>query len=402
MNETSHNLHRTIETFIQTAQFAALIETCKMALADARERSDTPTEVISIIGLAQGHKYIGKFKEARILVNGALNLARQIHDDELIAKSLIASGDIFLSTTFQSHEAERDYNDAHKIATRLHDVTLMTGALCGLATAYMQMEDNAHTQQYAREAFEMARDAENRYWIGNSLILIGASTAATQPEKAMQAFEDAMTIARQDNFRLMELRLMGRIGHLLCREKRYVDEGQLMLEKALAMAKDFRSVPDEFIAIRRLGRALEENKSPDRAAQYYGNMLDRAQKWGARSYEGVAFFNLAVLAYNRKHFDDAIANFEQALAIARETKNPSQEAQAEQVIGACYFNMSDFNQALDHYMAARSIYDSLDNQVLANLVLQRIIMVYFQRFFVNILRWFGFRSDEGSNTEDSD
>ncbi len=400
MNETSHNLRSTIETFIQTAQFDALIETCKIALTDARERSDKATEVISIIGLAQGQKYIGKFKEARILTDGALDFARQLGDEELIAKALISSGDIFLSVTFQSYEAERDYREALNIATRFNDIDLMSEARCGLSAAYHQMDNNQETLKQAREAFDLARDAGNRYRMASALSFVGASATKSQPEKAMQAFEDAMTIARQDNFRLMELNLTGQIGHLLCREKRYADEGQMMLEKALAMAKDFRSVPHEFTAIYRLGRALEERGSLDLAAQYYGNMLDRAQKWGARSYEGIAFFNLGILAYNRKHFDDAIANFEQSLAIARETKNPFQEAQAEQVIGSCYFKMSDFEQALDHYMAARSIYDSLDNQYMATAVLQRIVIVYFQRFLANIMRWLGFGSGDDSNTED--
>lgn len=402
MNETSHNLHRTIDTFIQTAQFGALIETCKMALADARERTDLSTEIISIIGLAQGHKYIGKFKEARILINGAIQNARQLGDEELTAKALLSSGDIFLSTTFQSHEAERDFDDAHQIAIRIDDTALIAEALCSLARAYHQMGDSTRTQKYARDAFEVARDSDNRYRVGDALGSIAAASVRTQPEKAMQAFDDAMTIARQDNFVLMELDLTGRIGHLLSRQKRYADEGQLMLEKALAMAKDFHSVPHEFTALQRLGRALEEDKSLDRAAQYYGNMLDRAQKWGARSYEGVAFFNLGILAYNRKHFDDAISNLEQALMIANETKNPSQEAQVEQFIGACYFNMGDYNQALDHYMSARSIYDSLDNHVLANSVLQHIVMVYFQRFFANILRWLGIRKENTSDAEDID
>ena len=402
MNETSHNLRSTIETFIQTAQFDALIETCKIALTDARERSDKVTEVISLIGLAQGLKYTGKFKEARILIDGALNFARQPGDEELIARVLIASGDIFLSATFQSHEAERDYREALTIARRFNGLDIMSEAQCGLSATYHQMDNTQETQKHAREAFDLARDASNRYWMASALSYIGAAAAKSQPEKAMQAFEDAMTIARQDNFRLMELNLTGQIGHLLCREKRYADEGQMMLEKALAMAKDFRSVPHEFTAIYRLGRALEERGSLDLAAQYYGNMLDRAQKWAARSYEGVAFFNLGILAYNRKHFDDAIANFEQSLAIARETKNPFQEAQAEQVIGSCYFKMSDYDRALDHYMAARSIYDSLENQFMANSVLQRIVRVYFQRVLANIMRWLGLRNGDDSNTEDID
>lgn len=400
MNETGQTLRDTIDTFTQTAQFDVLIDTCKIALLDARERRDKFTEVISLVGLAQGHKYIGKFKEARILINGALNFANQIGDHELHIMALIASADIALSSSFQVHEAERDYHQALELATFIGDEHFIARIQAGLASVYLQAEDAGRAQKYARDAFETARDCSDRYVMGLSLSLLGTSVSNNQAEKAMQAFEDAITIARQDNFSLMEAGLTGSIGQLLCRQERYVDDGQLMLEKALAMAKDFRSVPHEFTAIYRLGRMLERNNALERAAQYYSMMLERAQEWRARSYEGVSFFSLGILAYNRHHYDDAIANFEQALFIARETNNPFQEAQAEQVIASSYVNLGNLDEALGHYMAARSIYDSLDNRSMANTMLQRIVMLHIQRFFARIMRWIGFDKTDDSHTDD--
>lgn len=397
MNETSQNLCHTIETFIQTAQFDALIDTAKLALTDARTRDDKSTEVICLIGLAEGHKFIGKFKDARLLVDGATTLAHQLQDAELIIRALIASGHIHVSTTFQSHEAERDYRQALNLAHDIDDFRSVANALNGISSALGQMDDTARAQRFARKAFDVARDNGHHYGMGLALCLVGSASMKAKPEKAMQAFEDSMAIAQQDNFSLLELRLMGYIGQLLCREERYADDGQSMLEKMLAMAQDMRSVPDEFTAMYRLGRAFEQRKSLERAAQYYGLMLEKAQKWRTKSYEGLAFFNLGLLAHHRKHYDDAINNLNQAIAIARETKNPYQEAQTEQVLGATYLESKDYDSALDHYMAARSLHDSLDNNYMANQLLQQMIMIYLQRLLNNVLQWIGL----GSNKDDA-
>jgi len=396
MNETSLKLRNTIETFIQTAQFDALIETCKMALGDARERGDKSTEVLSVIGLAQGHKYIGKFKEARVLVDGAVRFAAQIGDNDLQTMALSVRGSLYLMGFFQPYDAEHDWRQALDLAERHQNPDLLADVLLGLAATYQQTNENERSESYARKAFNIARKASNRHLMGVALALIGAATMGNQPEKAMQAYEDALAIAQQDNYRLLELTLTSNIGALLCREKRYAEEGQMMLEKAVALAKDFRSVPHEFTALYRLGRALEKQGALERAAQYYGLMLERAQEWRVRSYEGVGFFNLGILAYHRAHHDDAIANLEQALMIARETKNPFQEAQIEQTLAANYLVMDNFDDSLEHYKAARSLYDALDNRPSANRVAQKILLVYIERLLDNVLRWLGLRQDEAN------
>lgn len=390
MNETSTQLRETIDTFIQTAQFDALLDTCRIALRDARQRSDRPTEIIALIGLAQVHEYIGKFKEARVLIDGALDFATQDSDPELEMMALLVSGSLYVTAAYQPYEAERDYRAALRMADDAGDLRVLAEALNGLAGAYMQMGTPGRAQRYARQGFEVARGINDRYNMGQGLYLVGDAAMHIEPEKALQAFEDAMAIAQQQNYRLLELALVGGIGQLLAAEQRYADDGQRMLEKALSMAKDFRSVPHEFSALRRLGKAYQKQEAYDRAAQYYAVALERAQEWQARTYEGFAFYTLGTLAQFREHYDDAVANYEQALIITRETKNPFQEAQTERALGESYLAMRDFESALDHYMAARTLYDALDSP-LTTLLVQQILRVYLQRVLDQVLRWLGLR-----------
>lgn len=398
MNETSRQLRETIDTFIQTAQFDALLDTCRMALRDARQRGDRATEILALIGLAQVHEYIGKFKEARVLIDGALDFASQTDDAELEAMAVITSGTLFVRAAHQPYEAEQDFRLALRLADDHGNLRLVAEALNGLSRAYLQMGTRTRAQRYARQGFEVARGIGDRYAMGKALYFIGEATLLSEQEKALQAFEDAMAIAQQNNFRLLEVMLVSSIGALLANEDRYADDGQLMLEKGLAMAKDFRSVPHEFAALRQLAITYQRQEAYDRAAQYFGLALERAQEWRARAYEGMAFYALGTLAEKRAHYDDAIANFEQALLITRETKNPFQEAQTERALGECYLAMKDFDAALDHFMAARTLYDALDSATMTNMLFQKIVGVYIQRLVDQLLRLVGLR-DTGDHVQ---
>jgi tetratricopeptide (TPR) repeat protein len=394
MDDKMKQLRATIANLLESAQFELLMNSCKATLAEARKAGDKSAETLALIGLSQAQKFAGKFYEARILADGALELAKMLDDDELGVLALLTSASLHLAANFQSFEAERDYRLALNMAHELGDMVLVADGLAGLASVYMQLGDTQRAGRYAREAISAAQDANYRYGIAIGLSLAGSAAVTSQADKALQAFEDALAIAKEEGFVLVELALIGNIGQLIAEEGRYRDDGIKMLEKSMGMAKEVRSVPHEFTALYRLGRVYETKAELDEAARVYGDMLERAQSWGARSYEGVAFFNLGISAYGRQHHDDAVANFEQALGIARETKNPYQEAQIEQALGAAYSHSHDWDAALSHYMAARSLYDSLDNHAMANSLLQSILLIYVNRLWAKLLSILGFGSKE--------
>jgi tetratricopeptide (TPR) repeat protein len=394
MEKTMTLLRATIENLLESAQFELLMDTCKTALAEARKQGDKPAEVMALIGLSHAQKFAGKFHEARVLINGALDAATLLADNELLLLALLASASLHLTANFQSFEAEHDYRVALNLAHDSGDTVSVADALAGLAAVYMQLGDNHRAGRYAREAISAAQDANYRYGLASGLSLAGAAAVAKQADIALQAFEDSLAIAKEEGFVLLELALIGNIGQLVAEEGRYRDDGIKMLEKSMKMAREVRSVPHEFTALYRLGRLYETKVQLDAAAKVYGDMLERAQAWGARSYEGVAFFNLGISAYGRQHHDDAVANFEQALGIARETKNPYQEAQIEQALGAAYSHVQNWDAALGHYMAARSLYDSLDNSVMANSLLQSIFLIYVNRLWAKLLSMLGLGSQK--------
>lgn len=390
MNKTRKHLRETLENLLQTAQFDSLIETCKAALLDARNRKDKETEALALIGLAQGHKFSGKFKDALLLTDGAITIAQAIANQELLVQATLSRASVHLIGTYQTYEAEQDYRDALGRAYDQDDQAAVSEALAGIAAVLNHRGDVSHAEGFAVEAFRLAREIKQAYWMSNALSVLGSIFGSSrQAEKGLKAFQDAIDIAQRENYRILEVGLMANIGQLLIEQGRYAQEGQQMLEKALHMAQEISSVPDQFMILFRLGRAAEMQAIIEQAAEHYNVMLVRSQEWQTRAYEGLAFFNLGVLAYNRKHFDDALANLEQSLLIARETKNPYQEAQIEQVLAVTYSSLHHWEQALDHYMAARSLYDALDNRQMAGQMMQAILMTYLRRFFDTILKWLG-------------
>jgi tetratricopeptide (TPR) repeat protein len=387
-------LRENIENLLTSAQFELLMKSSKTALAEARKSGDKPNEILALIGLAEAQKYAGKFRDARVLADGALQFAYERADNELIILALLSSASLHLTANFQSYEAEQDYRSALNLAHEIGDMYFIADALAGLAACFMQFGDVHRAGRYAREAVAAAQEVNYRYGLALALSLAGSAAAGVHGDKALQAFEDALEIAKQEGFVLVELGLIGSIGQLVSDEGRYQEDGIKMLEKALARAKELRSVPHEFTAYYRMGRLYEGQSRLDDAARVYGEMLERAQTWGARAYEGVAFFNLGISAYARQHHDDAIANFQHALSIARETKNPYQEAQIEQAMGVAYTVVKDWDSALSHYMAARTLYDALDSRVMANSLLQNIVLIYINRLWERLLRLIGFGAKE--------
>jgi tetratricopeptide (TPR) repeat protein len=234
-------------------------------------------------------------------------------------------------------------------------------------------------------------------------MLLMASTLSTmgsifsqmnQPEKAMQAYEDALQICEEDNIPLLKGRLIGSIGLLMTEDARYVEEGLKKLDQALAMAQQIRCAPDEFTALYFLGVVRRRDGQYDIAQDYYETMLVRAQTWKSRAYEGFSFYELGRLHIYSEAYDEALANFEQALLIQRETMNPFYEAQTEAAIGTTYAMKREYDVALSHYMAARILYDALDDGRRVGEMTRTIVFTYISRFVDGVLRFLGVRGDD--------
>lgn len=401
MNETTMHLRRTLDNLIQTAQFDTLMDTSKMALVDARKHNDKIVEALSLLGLAESHKFIGKFTEALLLTDGALNIAQVLPDEHLKAQTYLIRASIHLMGTYQIHEAETDYREALAIAHDIQDHYTVAQALAGVGAAFNQQRNLPQAEEFAREALRIANELNEPYLIVHTLNILGTIHGNSgRTDEALKVFQKAVEMAQIENFRVLEVALITNIGQVLVQQGRYSDEGQQMLEKALRMAQEISHIPEQFTILFWMGRSAEIRGDTEQAGEHYNTMLIRSQEWQTRAYEGIAFFNLGILAFNRQHYDDAVSNLDQSLMIARETKNPYQEAQIEQVLGATYSRLQDWDSTLDHYMAARTLYDALDNHQMVNQMMQAILMTYLRRFVAQVLSWLGIGKERDSSNTD--
>lgn len=390
-------LQAKIDTLMQQAAFEDAIQLCKPALRQARQRRDPRAEAVTYLGLAESYQYLGEFKEARLLVDGAIDHAQAADAPELVVQALNLSGSIHMSGTYQTYEAEDDYRAALRLAYDIDDSHGTATALNGIATALNSMGNADRAQRYAREAFELARDIDDSEQMVVALTTIGSALYSNDNyEKAQKCYEDALAISQQADLRLQEGLLIGNLGLLHTQREHEFTQGIEMLEAALDIAQETNCVPHEFLTLYWLGAAWGQQGDYDRAHDCYEQMLNRAQTWRNRAYEATAFYNLGTLHYHEAKFDEAIADYQQAASISRETMNPFHEAQAEQAIAAAYYADRRYDDALQHFMMARTLYDALDNTTKVRSVTVTIIMTYIARLVDKILRWIGIRTDSTS------
>ena len=140
----------------------------------------------------------------------------------------------------------------------------------------------------------------------------------------------------------------------------------------------------------------------DIAQDYFDTMLNRAQTWKNRAYEGMTFYELGRLHLASKRYSVAIANFDHAWLISRETMNPFYEAQTEAALGYAYSLIHEYKLALERYMAARMLYDALEDDARMSDMTRAIMMTYINRFIHGVLTFLGIRSKSSDTASEND
>ncbi|MCA9912727.1 MAG: hypothetical protein KC496_05245, partial [Anaerolineae bacterium] len=354
-------------------------------------------QAIALVGLSQAYLFLGQFKEARVLADGALDFAQQSQNAETEVLALCANGALHLRATYLYPDAESYYRDALRLAHRSGDVRGTAAALLGIGASNQRQEQQGRAVGYAREAFEIAREHDLVDVQISALSLIAADFVERgERERALQAYQDALVISESNNAFFYEGELIAGVGSLFAESERYRHEGLEMLNRALELAQEHHSAPQEFSALYQLGNAYAKLQEYDTTRAHYETMLNRAQEWRNRAYESAAFFALGQLGLTENRLDDAIADFNEAGLIARETMNPFREAQVEYALGSVYALKHEYKEAIQHYMAARSIYDALDQTRKARNLLTTIVMTYLSQLLDRFMRAIGLRSEDDS------
>jgi predicted ATPase/Tfp pilus assembly protein PilF/tRNA A-37 threonylcarbamoyl transferase component Bud32 len=181
---------------------------------------------------------------------------------------------------------------------------------------------------------------------------------SSQPEAALASYEAAMACYRQLNDSYGLARVMGVYGGYLFELGR-VAEGQVELERALAMSQEVGNALGEGVAEFNLGVVADGQVRATVAREHYERALVLFRKLGYRRYEGGLLNNLGCLVRKLGHHAQAVAYLEQALAMYREEGDRMGECVTLGNLGITLYNEGDVSTAENYLAEAIDIGDQV-------------------------------------------
>lgn len=192
------------------------------------------------------------------------------------------------------------------------------------------------------EAALLGNLADNNYALG-------------EVKKAIDQFEQALTIAREIGDRQREARLLGGLGHA------YRDQGEVkkaikQFEQALTIARELSDRQGEGRYLDGLGSAYNALGGPvQRSIEYYEQALTIFREIGDRLYEGGMLRNLGLAYRSLGQIQRAIEYHDQGLTIAREIGDRQGEGNHLGGLGGAYSSLGQVQRAIEYREQALTI-----------------------------------------------
>lgn len=194
---------------------------------------------------------------------------------------------------------------------------------------------------------------------------------ASKPEQALAYGEDALTMARKNNFPKFEATALKNIGtvHL------FLGNYEKSENYYLAAIKLFESQNNEQGAsgcYNNLGLVMEQMGDFEKAMQFYNQSLEIDERTDNKNGIASSLNNIGNILQKQGNYKSAIDNYVKVLNIRELTKDKSGIADAYNNIGALYEKQEAYNEALKNYQNALVLYIEIDDKRKSGLVLHNM------------------------------
>lgn len=367
-------------------------------LALARDHQNRQAEAIALMALSAARAYTGRYHEARLLIDGALDIARRLDVQPFICDVLCERGDLLITGSAQPYEAREDFQEAILIAQQCdysHGINL---ALIGLSRVYNYIENHAEAGKFAQAALDHARDNDDDLLQCQALIQLGrAASGQDKRLDAMEALHDALQLAHERHF-LTEQALIIHDGGLVLLKNNQYKEAIEHQTHALSVSDKLGFVYGEFMALYGLGIAHMTAGNYDLGRDAFDAMMLLAERTETPMYQASASVNLGRLHHTLGEHHIAQDYFIRALDLSRRFNNPTHESIALLWLATCQTALHDYTAARDYYDQARRVNESLNNDSRVRRISFAIIWTYFEEALHRLLRLVGLRRPDSSGT----
>ncbi len=239
--------------------------------------------------------------------------------------------------------------------TRVVDKILQARHLGNLGSAYRVLGEVQRAIEYFEQALTIARKTGYRRGEGTTLEDLGnVYRELGDVQRAIECYEQALAIAREIGHRRGEGARLGNLGsayRVLGKVQRAIE----YFEQALAIARETGDRRNEGTTLGDSGNAYRELGDVQRAIECYEQALTIAREIGYRRSEGTRLTSLGSIYRQLGDVQRAIEHYEQALTIAREIGYRRGEGAILGYLGLVYHELGELQRAIEYYEQALTI-----------------------------------------------
>lgn len=270
--------------------------------------------------LGQTYRMLGRFEEAVIHYERALDRSRRLGDFSHAGLSLLGIGHInrYLERYESAVEA---YEQALMVGRDADDAALISRANLGLGVVYHRLGEYEESRPHIEEALETAKASDLPILEGNCLGVLGdIHHFMGDPEQAIEALQQAILIAEAVQDRRGETASRSLISLVYADLGRFGEAIQAQ-EAALGMAEATDDLHAQCVCMERLAYLLTQQGDFDEAAAFAQETVDIAEKIAVKESEAFARLHLGQVAVYQNDYEVAGTHFEALREVMGETRH---------------------------------------------------------------------------------
>lgn len=271
-----------------------------------------------------------------------------------------------LATTYRFQGDNQRAIALYKEILAATDTTAEARTAAGIAQnmgdAYMNLGATAEAFQNYDKAISFGEQAKDSLFLATSLNNIGEShNSINEYDKASYYLERGLEISKAIDFKPGQLRVLLNLGNTRSSQSRF-QEAESLYAEALELSEKVRPDTPPVQIQYNLGELYHRMNRFDDAETYFQMSLDNSMKSGIPQgiyYNSTGLGNLEIA---RNNTANAISRYTTALEIARKMDNPPFLQTAHEKLYELHKKQDDYEEALVHLEAFRSISDSMKTE----------------------------------------
>ena len=386
-------------SYYRLANYRQAVDYFEQALPLWQALGEREQEADSLDTLGRSLYRLEEYKQAVSIFEQALDRWRQVNNTRNEASTLDALGDSYTALE-QYPAAAASYEQAQPLWQTLGDSAAEATTLYSLGRTYRALSQYAQAVETLKKVIDRRDQPETKTLALIELGLVYRYTgdyrqAAASLDQALileqtiedvavsawlwqesgivlslqgfypaarEQFEQALSRYQAATDRRGEADIQANMGDLFSKTGDY-EAARTSYQQALELRRTEKDYPGEIAVLRDLGYVLREQGAYQQAlADFLLPALDAARKGGQRNDIVMLLIDIAATLGQAGEYKQALAEVDQALALAREENYRAGEAAALHAAGQIYQAMGDGEAALPVYNQARQIFQETDNR----------------------------------------